>query len=100
MQYSFLQLTQKDVINLCSGENLGCIHDIEISIREQRVTALILPGKGGLLGVGRTTELVIPWCKVECVGEDAILVRLSAQEMSSCCMPKRKNVRTIFGKKL
>ncbi|MBR5880469.1 MAG: YlmC/YmxH family sporulation protein [Clostridia bacterium] len=95
---SFLQLTQKEVINLCTGENLGCIHDLEINTAEQKVVSIVLPGKGGLLGIGKQTEIVIPWCKIECIGEDAILVRLNAEEFSCCCIPKRKTGRSIFGK--
>lgn len=95
---SFLQLTQKDVINLCTGENLGCIHDIEINTNDQTVVSIVLPGKGGMLGIGKQTEVVIPWCKIECIGEDAILVRLTADEFSCCCVPKRKTGRSIFGK--
>ena len=87
MLCSFLQLTQKDVINLCTGENLGCVHDIEINTAEQRVVLLILPGRGGLLGIGKATELVIPWCKIECIGEDTILVRLTSNEEEALTSP-------------
>ena len=96
--YSFLQLTKKDVINLCTGENLGCIHDIEINIQDHSVVSVILPATTGLLGIGKQNELIIPWCKIECIGEDAILVRLSAEEISSCNVPKRKTGKTLFGK--
>lgn len=96
--YSFLQLTKKDVINLCTGENLGCIHDMEINAKDHTVASVILPSATGILGIGKQTELVVPWCKIECIGEDAILVRLTAEEISSCCVPKRKTGKTIFGK--
>ena len=95
---SFLQLTHKDVINLCTGENLGNIHDLEFNIKDQTVINLILPGKGCLLGLGKATEIVIPWCKIECVGEDTILVRLNAEEISACTAPKRKIGKSIFDK--
>ena len=26
----------------------------------------------------------IPWCRVECIGEDTVLVKLTAAELSSC----------------
>lgn len=96
--YSFIQLTHKDVINLCTGQKLGCVHDIEINTKDQTVVSIVLPGEGNLLGFGKATELVIPWCKIECIGEDAILVRLTTEELACCVMPKRKTGRSIFGK--
>lgn len=95
---SFLELSGKDVINLCSGEKLGRICDMEINIHDCTVVSIVLPGQGNLLGFGKSTECVIPWKKVECVGEDTILVRLEAEEQSCCCIPKRKLKRNLFGK--
>lgn len=96
--YSFLEITEKDVINLCTGENLGSICDIEIDIKDCCVKSIVIPGQGGIWGLGKATEMIIPWCKIECIGEDAVLVRLSADEQSSCTVPKRKLKRHMFGK--
>lgn len=95
---SFLELAEKDVINLCTGEKLGCVSDIEINIKDASVVSIVLPGQGGVWGLGKATEVVIPWCKIECIGEDAVLVRLSAEEQSCCTVPKRKIKRNLFGK--
>ncbi len=95
---SFLELSEKDVINLCTGERLGRVCDIEIDPKECTVKSLVLPGQGSVLGFGKATEIVIPWSKIECIGEDAILVRLSAEEFSCCSVPKRKLKRSVFGK--
>ena len=95
---SFLELAEKDVINLCTGEKLGCICDIEINIKDASVVSLILPGQGGVWGLGKATEVIIPWCKIECIGEDAVLVRLNAEELTCCTAPKRKIKRNLFGK--
>ncbi len=95
---SFLELSDKDVINLCTGERLGRICDIEINTKDCTVVSIVIPGQGSVLGFGKATETVIPWCKIECIGEDAILVRLTAEEYSGCSVPKRKLKRSLFGK--
>lgn len=95
---SYLELVQKDVINLCTGEKLGCICDVEIDLKDAHVVSVVLPGQGSVWGLGKATELIIPWCKIECIGEDAVLVRLSAEEQSCCSVPKRKIKHSLFGK--
>lgn len=97
---SFLELSDKDVINLCTGEKLGRICDIEINTKDCTVVSIVIPGHGSVMGFGKATEIVIPWCKIECIGEDAVLVRLNAEEYSCCCVPKRKLKRSFFGKQL
>ena len=94
---SFLELSGKEVINLCTGEKLGRICDIEINTNDRTVISIVIPGHGGVLGFGKATELIIPWCKIECIGEDAILVRLTSEEFSHCTVPKRKLKRNLFG---
>ncbi len=95
---SFLELSDKDVINLCTGEKLGRICDIEINTKDCSVVSIVIPGQGSVLGFGKATETVIPWGKIECIGEDAVLVRLNAEEFSCCSIPKRKLKRNLFGK--
>ena len=95
---SFLELSDKDVINLCTGEKLGRIVDIEINIKDCTVVSIVLPGQGSILGLCKATEIVIPWCKIECIGEDTVLVKLNAEEYAGCCIPKRKLKRNLFGK--
>ena len=79
---STCELRSKEVINLCDGTRLGCPSDFEFCVSDGKITAIIIEGQGGFLGFGRCNDIVIPWCKIECVGEDAILVRLSHAE---CC---------------
>lgn len=95
--YSYVQLVEKDVINVCTGEKLGSICDIEINVKDCTVVSLIVPGQGGILGFGKATEIIIPWCKIECIGEDTILVRLSPEELTGCTTPKRKVKHGLFG---
>ena len=95
---TFLELAEKDVINLCTGENLGRICDLEIDTGNARVLCVIVPEQGGVWGLGKTNEIFIPWQKIECIGEDAVLVRMGAEEKTRYTMPKRKLKRNLFGK--
>lgn len=79
-RFSTCDLREKEVINLCDGSRLGCPSDFEFCASDGKITALIIEGQGGFLGFGKCNNIVIPWCKIECVGEDAILVRLSPNE--------------------
>ena len=97
---SFLELSGKEVINLCTGEKLGRICDIEINTNDRTVISIVIPGHGSVLGFGKATELIIPWCKIECIGEDTILVRMNNEDQSNCTVPKRKHKRGMFGKVL
>ena len=73
-----------EVINLCDGGKLGYPNALEICADDGKVTALIIPRDCGLFSFGKSEHYRIPWCRVECLGEDAILVKLSAAELSNC----------------
>lgn len=73
------ELRQKDVINLCDGTRLGCITEIEFDTCSGQICALIL-SSGGMLSFIKDSRIVLPWNRIECIGEDAILVRISNSE--------------------
>ena len=77
-------LRQKQIINLCDGASLGYASDFEFDAVNGRIIALIVPRGAGFLGFARACDLIIPWCKIECIGEDAILVKLPEEEFKSC----------------
>ncbi len=77
---STCDLREKEVINLCDGVRLGCPDDFEFSVSDGRITALVITRSGGFLGLGHGYELIIPWNRIECIGKDAILVKLSSEE--------------------
>lgn len=84
------ELRQKEVINLCDGARLGYACDFEIDVSDGKICSLIVPRSSGVLGLGRSCDLVIPWCRIECIGEDAILVKLPKEEIDSCECNDRK----------
>ena len=79
-RFSTCELREKEVINLCDGSKLGCPSDFEFDVYEGAITAIIIPRSGGFLGFNRGADIIIPWKNIECIGTDAILVRMSSDE--------------------
>ena len=79
-RFSTCDLRDKEVINLCDGSRLGCPTDFEFNACDGKITALIIAGQGRFFCFSSEKDIVIPWCKIECIGEDAILVRLPQNE--------------------
>lgn len=89
------ELVSMEVINLCDGSRLGYPCDFELSLPEGKVMSITVPGETGGFGLGKGKEYKIPWCKVECFGDDTILVRLPVDELCGCeCGSKRR--RRLF----
>ena len=86
-------LKEKEVINLCSGEKLGFPTDFEIDLEDCRIRSMYVSKSCGLSFFEKPEEYLIPWCKIECIGEDAILVKLHESELcggNSSCQSKKK----------
>ena len=57
-------LSEKDVIQLKTGENLGRIDDL--AFEDGQITQVVL--------LGRDDDLFIPWAAVKTIGTDVIMV--------------------------
>lgn len=73
-----------EVINLCDGGRLGYPNSLELCVEDGKITAIIIPRDCGFLGLGKSEHYRIPWCRIECIGEDTILVKLTAAELQGC----------------
>ena len=87
---STVDIREKEVINLCDGARLGYACDFEIDLCDAKLVSLILPAPSGFFGFPKGDAVVIPWCKVECVGEDTILVKIDPNEIRSCSCEKKR----------
>lgn len=68
-------IREKEVININDGTKLGYVYDFQLDLTKGKVTAIIIPGPGKILGMfGRTNDLIIKWSKIIKLGKDAILV--------------------------
>ena len=71
----FTALRRKEVINLCDGCRLGYVGDVELTVPEGAVKAIIVFGPCRFFGLfGRGEEVYIPWECIQRVGDDIILV--------------------------
>lgn len=83
-------LFSMEIINLCDGGKLGCPTGLEICCEDGRITSLLVPESTGFSLFGKNDCFLIPWCKIECIGEDTILVKLTAAELDGCACKPRK----------
>ena len=89
-------LRKLEIINLCDGARLGCASDFEFDCEDAKILALVISGNDGIFGVGREDDIIIPWHKVECFGEDTILVKVNPQELSKCCGDRERKKNRKF----
>lgn len=82
METSYLELKQKEVVNLCDGKRLGRVCDVVFTFPEGKVQGIVVPGSKRLFfGKG---DLFIDLRNVKKVGVDTILV-----EMRSPAKPEK-----------
>jgi len=75
------ELRMKDLINVADGRRLGTIDDLELDLDRGVVTAVVVSGPARLFGfLGREHDLVIPWDRIRKIGEDVILVDITAPD--------------------
>ena len=73
---TFSELRRKEIINVCDGARLGGICDLELDDCTGQITAIIVPGPSRFFGLFRgSEEIVIPFCKIQKIGDDVILVQ-------------------------
>ncbi len=74
METSFLELKQKQVVNLCDGKELGKVCDVVFSFPEGKVQGIVAPGgKGFRWG---KADLFIDIKDVTKIGVDTVLVEI------------------------
>jgi YlmC/YmxH family sporulation protein len=74
------------VIDLSDGRRLGKVMDLEFSLQDSRITALVVPSDTSLLQSlrGEKCGLVIPWEDVYRIGDDVVLVNIRQKEAAPC----------------
>ena len=69
-------LQNKTVINVIDGKNIGKIIDLEIDNKGNALGLIVEKYKFLISSFSNKKELVIKWCQIEKIGEDAILVNI------------------------
>lgn len=84
------ELRKKEIINLCDGARLGYACDFEFDKCTAQITGIVLERETGFLGLGAGDRAIIPWCKIECIGEDTVLVNFTSHELNNFKNKKKK----------
>lgn len=72
---TFHELREKEIINICDGACLGRICDLELDDCTGQICSIVVPGPPKMLGLIRSSEeLVIPFCSIQKIGDDVIIV--------------------------
>lgn len=80
------ELREKEVVNVCDGERLGNICDVDFEERTGRICSLIIPGPCKVFGIiGRDSEYIIPYECIKRIGADVVLVEVEASKCLHKC---------------
>lgn len=77
MQDKGLDFKHKEVVNINNGKRLGYVQDVCADLETGTITSIIVPGSNKVLNIfSQNNEIVIPWQKIKCIGDDLILVEI------------------------
>ncbi len=78
MGYKVLDFKHKEVVNITDGKRLGYVQDVCADLESGIITSIIVPGGNNKLFnmFSQSNDIVIPWQKIKCIGEDLILVEI------------------------
>ena len=88
MMLRFTELRCKEVICVADGRRLGFVCDVQVTVPDGEVKAIIVPGPCRVFGLfGRRDDFVIPWNCIKRIGPDIILVDAKPDD---CRVPRHK----------
>ena len=81
MEISYTELRSKEVVNVTNGARMGKIIDMIIDSNGKNVLGVVVPG---VRKVFRASEdIFIPWCNINKIGSDVILVSLDIHSLTN-----------------
>lgn len=70
-----LDFKHKEVININNGKRMGYVQDVCADLQMGSITSIIVPGENKFASMfSNKNDIIIPWEKIHCIGEDTILV--------------------------
>lgn len=87
-------LRYKDVVSVSTGERIGYVADVEVNTANAQILAIVIYGRYRCFGLlGREDDVIVPWSKIQIIGEDTILVNFCCDNQSRC----KKGIFGLFG---
>lgn len=72
-----LDFKHKEVINITDAKKLGYVQDVTADLKTGVITSIIVPGNNKMFNIfNNNNEIVIPWEKIKCIGDEIILVEI------------------------
>ena len=72
-----LDFKHKEVINITDAKRLGYVQDVNAELDSGMITSIVVPGNSKFFNLfSGESEIVIPWSRIKCIGEDIILVEI------------------------
>ena len=72
-----IDFKHKEVVNITDGKRLGYVQDVCADLETGTITHIIVPGSSKIINIfAGNNDIVIPWQKIKCIGEDLILVEI------------------------
>ena len=72
-----LDFKHKEVINITDAKRLGYVQDVTADLKTGVITSIIVPGNNKMFNIfNGNNEIVIPWEKIKCIGDEIILVEI------------------------
>lgn len=73
-----LDFKHKEVINISDAKRLGYVQDVCADLGTGKITSIIVPGSTNkfMSLFSSNNDIIIPWEKIRCIGEDLILVEI------------------------
>ena len=80
MLLKFCELRRREVINLNDGCRMGYVGDLEMTVPEGCIKAIIVYGRCRFFGLfGRGDDYVIPWNCIRKIGNDVLLCEVAGE---------------------
>ena len=74
---SYMELLEKDIINMKNGEVIGTFDDVEIDIENGKITAFYIEEGSRFMGIlGKSKSRRIRWEDIIRIGIDVIIVNV------------------------
>ena len=71
------ELKDKQVVSIKDASVVGFVSDIEFNTETGALTSVIITGKNKGIGfLSRGEDIIIPWDKIEVIGNDSILISM------------------------
>ena len=96
MDISFVDIREKEVINIYDGKKLGHIIDIIFDRQTGRVTGVVVPGIKKFMR--KTEDIFVPIDNLKKIGEDVLLIKLAPQEntMAAKTVAEQEQLKTYL----